>query len=1114
MPPTPTSIPSSSDPLWYKDAVIYQLHVRAFLDSSGDGIGDFAGLSSRLDYIRDLGVDTLWLLPFYPSPMRDDGYDIADYRNVHPDYGTRRDFRQFVREAHRRGLRVITELVINHTSDQHPWFQAARRAPPDSPKRDFYVWSETNQRFAETRIIFTDTERSNWAWDPLAQAYYWHRFFSHQPDLNHNNPAVVKAVIRVMRFWLDQGVDGLRLDAIPYLCVREGTSNENLPETHAVIRQMRSVVDAHYQNRMFLAEANQWPEDVSEYFGNGDECHMAYHFPLMPRMYMAVAQEDRYPMTEILAQTPEIPSSCQWALFLRNHDELTLEMVTDRERDYMYKSYATDPRMRINVGIRRRLAPLMDNDPDRIKLLNSLLLSLPGSPIIYYGDELGMGDNFYLGDRNGMRTPMQWSPDRNAGFSRADPQQLYLPPIMDPIYGYQAVNVEAQSREPSSLLNWMRRLIAVRKAHRAFGRGSFTLLHPGNRKVFAYLREYEGDVILCVANLARAAQPVDLDLERFRGLVPVELLGGACFHPIGEHPYPMTLPGHAFFWYRLTPQAEAPAWHQPAADLRELPVLVLTSGLGSFFPERAAPATLERVRRQLEREALPRFLARQRWFEPRPARLDTLSIRAMTEWSAAGGTWLLTVIACTVEDQVQEFFLPLGLAWGEASDDPAGTLAGATLARVRQRARVGVLYDAFAADDFCRAVLQAIGTAEVRTFDGYRLSAQPTCAYAGLIDTLPAEAPIRRLREANNNLIVFGERLYLKSFRRLRPEPNLDLELGRFLTERAPQVRAVPVGGAVALARADGTPMTLAMLGGYVENQGDAWVYTQDYLARLQSQALITSAAITSAPITPAPTTPAPECLPEEQHCGYGLLMNGLGRRLAEFHLALAAAGDEAAFAPEPVAPEATTPWAAGLASRAALTLEQLRRQLGEVSGAAMVAAGTVLARSRDLMDRLALPPPPGPTLHIRLHGHFDLAQVLITGSDVLLTGFGSGPPRVGEDRRARGAVLKDVAGLLRSLDHAAAAALAREPAELGEAPASRTGLVRAWEDSARGAFLSAYREHIGTSPLWPADPAAADPLLDLYCLDLILQEVREALEHRPEGVRVPLERLLDFIGP
>ena len=492
---------AAEDAHWYKDAVIYQLHIKAFYDANDDGIGDFKGLATKLDYVQDLGVNTIWLLPFYPSPLRDDGYDVSDYHNVHPQYGTRQDFRNFVREAHRRGLRVITELVVNHTSDAHPWFQAARRAPAGSDKRNFYVWSDSTRSTHGTRIIFTDTEKSNWTWDPEAKAYFWHRFFSHQPDLNFDNPSVLKAVIRTMRFWLDMGVDGFRLDAIPYLIEREGTSNENLPETHAVVREIRKVIDANYSNRLLLAEANMWPEDVREYFGDGDECQMAYHFPLMPRMYMAMAQEDRHPVVEIMQQTPEIPESCQWAIFLRNHDELTLEMVTNAERDFMYRMYAADPRARINLGIRRRLAPLLENDADRIKLMNSLLFSMPGSPTLYYGDEIGMGDNIYLGDRDGVRTPMQWSPDRNAGFSRADPQRLYLPPIMDPIYGFEAVNVEAQSREPNSLLNWMRRVLAARATSRAFGRGKLSFLRPGNRKILAYLREYGDETILCVANL-------------------------------------------------------------------------------------------------------------------------------------------------------------------------------------------------------------------------------------------------------------------------------------------------------------------------------------------------------------------------------------------------------------------------------------------------------------------------------------------------------------------------------------------------------------------------------------------------------------------------------------
>ncbi len=1097
-----TRSPLVDDPLWYKDAVIYQLHVKAFFDSSGDGIGDFPGLTARLDYIRDLGVNTVWLLPFYPSPLRDDGYDIADYRNVHADYGTRRDFRLFVRAAHRRGIRVITELVINHTSDQHPWFQAARQAPPGSPKRDYYVWSDTDQKFLDTRVIFTDTETSNWAWDPVAKAYYWHRFFSHQPDLNHNNPSVVRAIIRVMRFWLDQGVDGLRLDAIPYLCVREGTSNENLPETHAVIRQMRAVVDAHYKNRLFLAEANQWPEDVREYFGEGDECHMAYHFPLMPRMYMAVAQEDRYPMTEILAQTPEIPPSCQWAVFLRNHDELTLEMVTHRERDYMYQMYAADPRMRVNVGIRRRLAPLMDNDLDRIKLLNSLLLSMPGSPIIYYGDEIGMGDNFYLGDRNGMRTPMQWSPDRNAGFSRADPQRLYLPPIMDPVYGYEAVNVEAQSREPSSLLHWMKRLVAVRKMHQAFGRGSFTMLHPGNRKIVAYLRQYEGEVILCAANLARSAQPVELDLSRFRGSVPVELLGGTPFPPIGELPYLLTLPGHAFYWFRLAPQAEVPGRHQAPLHGMEWPVLVLSAGLASFFPEQAGPARAalaEKLRRQLEREALPRFLPGQRWFAGKAAPVDRVRIAAMTAWSIPGGTWLLMLLACEQEDQtVQRYILPLALAWEGQDEESLLALSGVTLARVRQRARVGILYDAFADNAFCKAVLGAIGAGERVLFESNALAAVPTSAYAALVAGLPAEPDIRRLSEANNNVVVFGERLFLKSFRLLRTEINLDLEMGCFLTEHAPAVHVIPVGGSIELREADGTVTPLALLQGYVENQGDAWSYTQAYLERFLTRSLTAA--------------PGGALADAEPHAGYGLLLTTLGRRTAELHAALAAAPEDPAFAPEPIGREEPQDWVDRLTEQSTLTLPLLQRNLGTLSGPALTAAGAILARSSRLPAAFAALGRPVTAVKTRLHGDFHLGQVLIVGSDVMLIGFGSGPAEALHARRIKGSPLQDVAGLLCSLDNAAAAALSKLTAERPEDLKTLEPLVRSWAGVARDAFMAGYRESIAGCPVWPAEPGAAERLLALFCLEKVVQELQDALSNRPEWVQGPLERLLGLM--
>ena len=539
------------DPRWYKRAVIYELPVKSFHDANGDGIGDFAGLIDKLDYVGGLGVTCVWLLPFFPSPLRDDGYDIADYCSIHPSYGTIEDFKRFLDAAHERGLQVVIEVVLNHTSDQHPWFQRARRAPAGSVEREYYVWSETDTRYGDTRVIFTDSERSTWTWDPVARAYYWHRFFHHQPDLNYDNPAVLREMLQVMDFWLGLGVDGLRLDAVPYLIERGGTSCENLPETHALLRTIRRHVDEHWPNRMLLAEANQWPSDVRAYFGDGDECHMAYHFPLMPRMFMSLHLEDRNPIVEIMQQTPAIPDVCQWALFLRNHDELTLEMVTDEERDYMYLAYSADPQARLNLGIRRRLAPLMGNDRRRIELLNALLFSLPGTPIVYYGDEIGMGDNTYLGDRNGVRTPMQWAGDRNAGFSRADPARLYSPVIVDPVYGYQGVNVEAQERDPSSLLQWIKNLIGLRKMFPAFGCGQLEFLDPPNRKVLAYIRRHEGDAILCVANLSRSVQPVALDLGAFAGFTPVEVLGYTEFPVVGPQPYFLTLGPYGYYWFEL-----------------------------------------------------------------------------------------------------------------------------------------------------------------------------------------------------------------------------------------------------------------------------------------------------------------------------------------------------------------------------------------------------------------------------------------------------------------------------------------------------------------------------------------------------------------------------------
>jgi maltose alpha-D-glucosyltransferase/alpha-amylase len=717
---------SAIDPFWYKDAIIYELHVRAFADSNNDGIGDFPGLMSRLDYLQDLGVTCIWILPFFPSPLRDDGYDIANYIDVNPSYGTLTDFKAFLDAAHQRNMQVMIELVINHTSDQHPWFKAARLAPPGSPQRDMYVWTQDDQVYKDARIIFTDTEKSNWTWDETAKAYYWHRFFSHQPDLNFDNPMVIEEVLRAMRFWLDMGVDALRMDAIPYLCERDDTSCENLPETHAVIKRIRAAIDADYANRLILAEANQWPTDVRPYFGDGDECHMAFHFPLMPRIYMALRQEDRLPITDIMAQTPPIPDNCQWGLFLRNHDELTLEMVTDDERDYMYFAYSADPRMRINVGIRRRLAPLVDNNRRRIELLNSLLLSFPGTPILYYGDEIGMGDNIYLGDRNGVRTPMQWTSDRNAGFSKCDPARLYFPVVMDPIYGYQVVNVEAQLSDQSSLLHWTRNMIALRKLFHVFGRGTLTFLNPANRKILAYLRDLDrGDgsheTILCVANLSRFAQPVALDLALFTGMEPVEMLGYVSFPTITEEPYRLSLAPYSFIWLELQPAS---------ARLEELPELTLETPIETAAEDPAALDLLTkgwsgflagRGRAVLE-TALPAWLPRQRWFGAKTRKIQSVRVIDWAELPAAVPDHKSTDLPAASSIPPALFYfeigygdgvcdtyqVPLAFSAGPDADELSASYPQSVIAVLSLPAGSGILHDATVREDLRHGLLTLI----------------------------------------------------------------------------------------------------------------------------------------------------------------------------------------------------------------------------------------------------------------------------------------------------------------------------------------------------------------------------------------------------------------------
>jgi len=1095
---------AQEDALWYKDAVVYQLHIKAFFDSNGDGLGDFPGLIEKLDYVRDLGVNTIWLLPFYPSPQKDDGYDVSDYHNVHPQYGTRGDVRTLVREAHRRGLRVITELVVNHTSDQHPWFQAARRAPPGSSKRDFYVWSDSDKKYDKTRIIFTDTESSNWTWDPVAKAFFWHRFFSHQPDLNFDNPAVLQAVLDTMEFWLETGVDGFRLDAIPYLIERDGTSNENLRETHDVIKEIRRRLEAKYPGRLLLAEANMWPEDVREYFGDGDECQMAYHFPLMPRMYMAIAQEDRHPIVEIMQQTPDIPATCQWAIFLRNHDELTLEMVTNKERDYMYQMYGADPRARLNLGIRRRLAPLMGNDAEKIKLMNSLLLSMPGSPIIYYGDEIGMGDNVYLGDRNGVRTPMQWTPDRNAGFSTADPQRLFLPPIMDPVYGFQAVNVEAQLRDASSLLNWMRRVLAVRKKHQAFGRGTLSFLRAGNRKILAYLRETGGETILCVANLARSAQPVELPLARYRGRVPVELMGQTAFPPIGDLPYLLTLPGHGFYWFRLAKGEEVPAWHTERLPREELPMIVLFDGWSSFFRDRVVPwrmALAEKVRAQLESEALPAYVATQRWYAAKGAPLSRMKLLDHVEWSVGRGNWLIAMFRAEGEArEAQTYFLPLTLVWEDGEDDRKRNVLPTAVAKVRQQARIGIMGDALGDEVFCRAVVAAIGSGkELRCARGV-IRFAPTGAYAQIAGEALEGIPVRFSgAQSSNTTVAFGVRMFLKAYRRLQLGVNPEAEIGRFLTEVARFAHSVPVAGIVEYVGTDGTTMTLGLLQGYVENQGDGWTYTLEYLNRFLEE-------------SESPTPP--QASPAEAHGGYLALARLLGTRTAELHRALAMKTGDPAFDPEPIVPDDRAGWTKRVGEEVAAALDLLERRRGGLAEGILPLADAALAGRRDLLKRVdTVLPEKIRALKIRHHGDYHLGQVLLTRNDFTIIDFEGEPARALEDRRRKNSPLRDVAGMLRSFNYARYAALARVAAQRPERVAAVEPHAAAWEAEAKRVFLEGYEEAAYEAGLYESMEEAR-ALLELFTLEKACYELRYELENRPDWIHVPLRGIVDLAKP
>ncbi len=1135
---------SAPDPLWYKDAIIYEIHVRAFADSNNDGIGDFPGLMSKLDYLQDLGVTCIWLLPFMPSPLRDDGYDIANYVDVNPSYGTLNDFKQFLDAAHKRNMQVMIELVINHTSDQHPWFKAARLAPPGSPERDMYVWSDNDQKYQGVRIIFTDTEKSNWTWDEQAKAFYWHRFFSHQPDLNFDHPRVMEEVLTAMRFWLDMGVDALRLDAIPYLVERDGTSCENVPETHEKIKAIRAVIDEEYGNRLILAEANMWPADVRPYFGDGDECHMAFHFPLMPRIYMALRQEDRLPITDIMAQTPDIPESCQWGLFLRNHDELTLEMVTDDERDYMNLAYAADARMRINVGIRRRLAPLVDNNRRRIELLNSLLLSFPGTPIMYYGDEIGMGDNIYLGDRNGVRTPMQWNSDRNAGFSKCDPARLYFPVIMDPIYGYQVINVEAQLSDQSSLLHWTRNMIALRKLFQVFGRGSLRFLHPENRKILAYVRDLaredgSHETVLCVANLSRFAQPVLLDLADLAGAVPVEMLGYVPFPPITQNQYPLTVAPYSFLWFELQPAPEKPLLEPAALDagpveevFEEVALALLNGGWGALA---SGPGL------GLLESKLPAWLIRQRWFGAKTRPIQSVRVASFTALpttstiaahAAAGhtsltpdpqalGAALFLIDILYVEGDPDTYQVPLALTSGREMDAITAAAPLAVIASLTTPSGPAILHDATAREEFRQNLLRLIESGITLPTQSGAIAGNETGSHLGTLtgskssafaearghDPLPAR--ISSAEQSNTNIFYDG-RMLMKLFRRIQPGQNPDVEIGRFLTEVAHYPRIATFLGALTLDAPPQEETTTAMLQELIANEGDGWQFTLDELARFYESVM--TCPPPSSEGEPA-TLLSDGSFPKEAEEHAGLYLEAaalLGRRTAELHLALAIETDNPAFAAEPFTHDDLASDARRIERQVSKTLEALRAGMAVLTDLTADAAATLLSRRLELFARAQqITSAEASGQRIRIHGDYHLGQVLRAKNDFVLLDFEGEPARSLEERRQKQSPLKDVAGMLRSFSYAAYSALDLIVQRRPDAARTLEPWARLWENAVCTAFLHAYQQTSAANPALLPKPHQAQTLLNAYLLEKALYELLYELNNRPTWVRIPLAGIL-----
>ncbi|MGF1603015.1 MAG: maltose alpha-D-glucosyltransferase [Thermosynechococcaceae cyanobacterium] len=1110
----------TDDPLWFKDAIIYEVPVRAFADSDGDGIGDFRGLTERLDYIQDLGVTAIWVLPFFPSPLRDDGYDISDYNSVNPIYGNLDDFQECLEAAHERGIRVIIELIVNHTSDQHPWFQRARRAPEGSKERDFYVWSDTPTKYPEVRIIFQDFEQSNWTWDPVTKAYFWHRFYSHQPDLNYESPEVQKAIFEVVDFWLAMGVDGLRLDAVPYLCVEEGTNCENLPDTHAFLKQLRQHVDQNFPNRMLLAEANQWPEDAVEYYGAGDECHMNFHFPLMPRLFMAIQMEDNFPLIDILQQTPHIPDNCQWALFLRNHDELTLEMVSDEDRDYMYRVYAQDTQARLNLGIRRRLAPLLGNNRRKIELMNALLMSLPGTPVLYYGDELGMGDNIYLGDRNGVRTPMQWSADRNAGFSKTNPQRLYEPIILDPEYHYEAINVETQRSNPNSLLWWMKRLIAVRKRYKAFGRGTFEFLYPDNHKVLAFLRTYRGEHLLFVGNLSRFVQNVELDLSIAQGMVPVEIFGRSEFPVISESPYSLSLSPYGFYWFSLQAKPNLTCPYRTPSDV---PTLVVGKRWPSIFTQPEPKAALEAL--------LPDYLCSCRWFTGKNRVMQNTHITEAISLTGPESELETQVVFLQVDYVVgdpETYVLYLAYEADDLESEKFSNQMESVVAQIQTTKGKGVLYNATINPAFPRLLLEALGAHQ--NFKGLQgtLTTSTTDVFAELCGEEAAKqttqlSPYLFAGKQSNTSIIYGDRLLLKLFRRIEEGINPDLEMGRFLTQSSRQhglpqpEHLVPVAGAIEYQRSKTQPITLGVLRQYVPDIRDAWSYSLDSHRDFFELVAVTTLDIDDIPMPPSALTKLLKVeMPElvQEHLGGNLLRAAelLGQRTAEFHLALASDDSNPDFAPEAFSSFYQRSLYQSMRNQSGQVLVSLKKKLKQLPADSQPLAQQLLSQKEALLAQFKqILEHKITALRTRCHSHYALEEVLYTGKDFIIIDFEGDSARPLSERRMKRSPLSDIASMLESFYSSSHVALNHE-LDSGIISPEQLPLMEKWSSFCAQwsgvAFLQTYLPAAKAGKYLPKSMAELQLLLNFYRLEKLISVLDYELKYHPEQVKHPLSRL------